>query len=92
MTEVSQSWDRLRPWHQTWTAWSNRYNDILYKEVDDYMEAELISVSISLFGTPDYESAISILPAYDGAVKEFLKKADSIRKKYNNRKDDSTNG
>lgn len=56
------------------------------------METELISVSISLFGTPDYESAISILPAYDGAVKEFLKKADSIRKKYNNRKDDSTNG
>lgn len=46
------------------------------------MDAELISASISFFGTPDYESILSILPAYDGAVKGFLKKADEIRKRY----------
>lgn len=56
------------------------------------MEAELISASMSFFGTPDYESALSILPAYDGAVKGFLVKADEIHKKYDNRKDDNANG
>lgn len=56
------------------------------------MEAELISASMSFFGTPDYESALSVLPAYDGAVKGFLGKADEIRKKYGNRKEDCVNG
>lgn len=52
------------------------------------MEAELTSTSLSLFGTTDYESALSILPAYDGAVKEFRRQEKLIREKYNERKDD----
>lgn len=52
------------------------------------MEAELILASQSLFGTGDYESALSILPAYDGAVKEFRRLERQIREKYEDRKDD----
>lgn len=52
------------------------------------MEAELTSASLSLFGTEDYESALSILPAYDGAVKEFRRLEKLIREKYSERKDD----
>ena len=51
------------------------------------MEAEIISASMSLFGTDDYESALSILPAYDGAVKEFKRQMELIRKKYGKRKE-----
>lgn len=47
------------------------------------MEQELISVSLSLFGTADYESALSILPAYDGAVKEFRRQQKLLDEKYN---------
>lgn len=56
------------------------------------VEQELISVSLSLFGTADYDSALSILPAYDGAVKEFRRMEKLIYQKYKNRKDDNTNG
>lgn len=52
------------------------------------MEAELSSVSLSVFGTPDYESALFILPAYDGAVKEFRRQEKVIREKYGKGKDD----
>lgn len=50
------------------------------------MESELISASLSLFGTEDYESVLSILPAYDGAVKEFRRLEKLIREKYKNKK------
>lgn len=56
------------------------------------MEQELISISLSLFGTGDYESALSILPAYDGGVKEFRRQEKLIRQKYDRGKDDETNG
>lgn len=52
------------------------------------MEQELISASLSLFGTKDYESALSVLPAYDGAVKEFRQQEREIRKKYQKGKDE----
>lgn len=52
------------------------------------MEQELISASLSLFGTEDYESVLSILPAYDGAVKEFRRKEKEIHKKYEEGKDE----
>lgn len=52
------------------------------------MEAELASASLSLFGTADYESVLSILPAYDGAVKEFRQREQLIRQNYDKRKDD----
>lgn len=51
------------------------------------METELISASLSLFGTGDYNSVLSILPAYDGAVKEFRRLEMLIHKKYEERKD-----
>lgn len=47
------------------------------------MEQEIIQTSLALFGTADYESVLSILPAYDGAVKEFKRQEQQIRKKYN---------
>lgn len=28
-----------------------------------------------IFGTPDYEAVLEILPPYDGAVKQFLEEA-----------------
>lgn len=52
------------------------------------MEAELTSASMSLFGTEDYESVLSILPAYDGAVKEFRRQERLIREKYQKGKDE----
>lgn len=52
------------------------------------MEAEILSASMSLFGTHDYESALAILPAYDGAVKEFRRQEKLIREKYEKRKDE----
>lgn len=52
------------------------------------MEAEIISASLSLFGTEDYESALSVLPEYDGAVKEFRRQEKLIHEKYGERKDE----
>lgn len=52
------------------------------------MEAEITSASMSLFGTEDYESALSILPAYDGAVKEFKRQVKLILEKYGKGKED----
>lgn len=49
------------------------------------MEKELADLSLSLFGTADYESALSVLPAYDGAVKEFRAKEREILKKHDER-------
>ena len=51
------------------------------------MEKEIIAASLSLFGTKDYKSILSILPAYDGAVREFQKKVKQIRRTYEKRKD-----
>lgn len=52
------------------------------------MEAEIVSVSLSLFGTENYQSVLSVLPKYDGAVKEFKRQVILIRQKYKNREDD----
>ncbi len=52
------------------------------------MEQELNSISLFLFGTEDYESILSILPPYDGAVKEFKQQEKEIRKKYQKGKDE----
>lgn len=52
------------------------------------MEAELISASLSLFGTEDYESVLSVLPAYDGSVREFRRQEKLIYEKYNKGKDE----
>lgn len=52
------------------------------------MEKELVLTSMSLFGTEDYESVLSILPAYDGSVKEFRRQEKIIRQKYGKGKDD----
>lgn len=52
------------------------------------MEQELISVSMFLFGTEDYESVLDILPAYDGAVKEFRRQEQQIHDKYLKGKDE----
>lgn len=56
------------------------------------MDAELRSAGMSLFGTEDYESALSILPAYDGAVREFRRREKLIRQKYSEGKDECKNG
>lgn len=55
------------------------------------MEAEFISSrlaqeSMALFGTGDYESALAVLPAYDGAVKEFRRREKLIREDYSKKK------
>lgn len=34
-------------------------------------------LSMRIFGTPDYEAVLEILPPYDGAVKQFL---DEVKK------------
>lgn len=52
------------------------------------MEAELVSVSLSLFGTEDYESVLSVLPAYDGSVREFRRQEKLIHEKYDKGKDE----
>ncbi len=46
------------------------------------MEQELNAASLALFGTEDYESALSVLPAYDGAVREFRRQEKQIHEKY----------
>lgn len=56
------------------------------------MEAELILASESLFGTADYESALSVLPAYDGAVREFRRLEKQIREKQNEERVSLENG
>lgn len=56
------------------------------------MEAELISASLSLFGTGDYESVLSILPSYDGAVREFRRLEKLIHEKYDRERMNETNG
>ena len=56
------------------------------------MEAELILASESLFGTADYESALSVLPAYDGAVREFRRLEKQIREKQNEERMNMENG
>lgn len=36
-------------------------------------------ISMRIFGTPDYESILEILPPYDGAVRQFLAEAEKIK-------------
>lgn len=52
------------------------------------MEAELAAASLDLFGTEDYGSVLSVLPAYDGAVKEFRQREKQIHEKYEKGKDE----
>ena len=46
------------------------------------ISAELAQEALRLFGTEDYESVLAVLPAYDGAVKEFRQRENVIRNKY----------
>ena len=50
------------------------------------LEQKIIEISMEVFGTPDFESMLSVLPPYDGAVREFRQRAavckeDSARKR-----------
>lgn len=36
-------------------------------------------LSTRIFGTPDYQAVLEILPPYDGAVKQFLKEAEKLK-------------
>ncbi len=38
-------------------------------------------LSQKIFGTPDYQSVLEILPPYDGAVKQFLEEAKKLQPK-----------
>ena len=39
------------------------------------LEQKIIEISMEVFGTPDFESMLSVLPPYDGAVREFRQRA-----------------
>lgn len=52
------------------------------------ISAELTQEALKLFGTEDYESVLAVLPAYDGAVKEFRQRERVIRQKYSKGKDE----
>ena len=50
------------------------------------LEQKIIEISMEVFGTPDFESMLSVLPPYDGAVREFRQRAavykeDTVRKR-----------
>lgn len=36
-------------------------------------------LSMRIFGTPDYQSVLEILPPYDGMVKQFLKECEQLQ-------------
>lgn len=49
------------------------------------LEQKTIEISMEVFGTPDFESMLSVLPPYDGAVREFRQrvavcKEDTVRR------------
>ena len=50
---------------------------------DNYMstglEQKTIEISMEVFGTPDFESMLSVLPPYDGAVREFRQRAAVVK-------------
>ena len=45
-------------------------------------------ISLSIFGTTDYESVLQILPSYDGAVRRFWQE---VNNKNKSRKEVRTN-
>ena len=56
--------------------------------MEEIISAELTQEALRLFGTEDYDSVLAVLPAYDGAVKEFRQREQVIRKKYIKGKDE----
>lgn len=36
-------------------------------------------LSMRIFGTPDYQSVLEILPPYDGMVKQFLEESKQLQ-------------
>ena len=55
------------------------------KDMNIGLEQKTIEISMEVFGTPDFESMLSVLPPYDGAVREFRQRAavykeDTVRK------------
>lgn len=36
-------------------------------------------LSLRIFGTPDYQSVLEILPPYDGMVQQFKKEAEALK-------------
>ena len=55
------------------------------KDMSTGLEQKIIEISMEVFGTPDFESMLSVLPPYDGAVREFRQrttvcKEDTVRK------------
>ena len=45
------------------------------KDMSTGLEQKIIEISMEVFGTPDFESMLSVLPPYDGAVREFRQRA-----------------
>ena len=41
------------------------------KDMSTGLEQKTVEISMEVFGTPDFESMLSVLPPYDGAVREF---------------------
>ena len=55
------------------------------KDMNIGLEQKTIEISMEVFGTPDFESMLSVLPPYDGAVREFHQrvavcKEDTVRR------------
>lgn len=55
------------------------------KDMNIGLEQKTIEISMEVFGTPDFESMLSVLPPYDGAVREFRQrvavcKEDTVRR------------
>ena len=44
------------------------------KDMSTGLEQKTIEISMEVFGTPDFESMLSVLPPYDGAVREFRRR------------------
>lgn len=42
-------------------------------------DAELSSIAMEVFGTEDYKMILSILPPYDGMVRDFNKKIERLK-------------
>lgn len=56
--------------------------------MEEIISTELTQEALRLFGTGDYMSVLAVLPAYDGAVKDFKQREQAIRKKYSKGKDE----
>lgn len=49
------------------------------KDMSTGLEQKIIEISMEVFGTPDFESMLSVLPPYDGAVREFRQRAAVVK-------------